>query len=73
MLNLINYLDQEINKYYQSKQNYPQKIIMSLEAYNKIISICKEQDLSNSWIEKNEINYKGISIEIQILEGIKLE
>jgi hypothetical protein len=70
MTTLAQYLDELINGFYATQNNYPGKILMPLASYNKLIEVCKEQDLSNSWFDFKNKNYKGIPIEIKEVEGI---
>lgn len=70
MITLAQYLDELINVFYNTQKKYPGKILMSLASYDKLIEVCKEQDLSNSWFDFKVKNYKGIPIEIKELDGI---
>ena len=72
-MNLPIYLDNLINAVYEKTNNYPTKIIMNEQTYNKLIAESKEQDLNNSWIDFSNKNYKGIDIEMQEINTIKLE
>jgi len=70
---LLDYLDQQINGYYQKTGNYPQKIILSNLGHAKLFSELElEPILDNCWKNKKD-NYKGILIEISNIEQINLE
>ena len=71
-MNIIEYLDETLNNYYSKNNKYPSKIHMNQLAYNKLILTCNEQDLKGCWIDKEEKNYKGILIDIQEIDEIKL-
>ena len=70
---LLEYLDREINGFYQKTGNYPKKIIMSPGSKEKLFSELElGTDLSNSW-KDTQNNYRGIKIKISNIEEIKLE
>ena len=65
MGNLLSYLDQKLNAYYQKNNSWPGKIILSKETRDKIYAELQlEPDLSLCWIDKKD-NYRGIKIEIK--------
>jgi hypothetical protein len=72
-MNLPICVDNLINKFHKQKGDYPSKIIMKQEVYDKLIAESKEQDLSDCWLDFSAKNYKGIPIEIESIEDIKLE
>ena len=73
MSDILAILDQTINGYYQSKGNYPSKILMSKETKEKIDKALElEPDLSDSWKDTTN-NYKGIIIEIKENVFIEME
>jgi hypothetical protein len=64
-MNLLNYLDQEIELYRQKNNNYPKKIIMSKETKDKLFAeLGNDVDISLSWTNKKD-NYRGIPVEIK--------
>jgi len=72
MNNITYYIDNLINDFYIANGDYPTKIIMSLDCYDKLIILCKEQNLNNSWLDFSIKNYKGILIDIEEIMDIKL-
>lgn len=69
---LLDFLDKKIEEFYQKRGNYPKKIKISLPGQNKIFSELAELTLDNSWRDTQD-NYRGIKIEINNIEDIKLE
>ncbi len=74
-MNILNYLDNEIEKFRQNKGDYPNLILMSKETQDKLITEInkdKETQENGSW-ENLPNNYKGISIKIRKDIFLKLE
>jgi len=72
-MNILNYLDNEIEKFRQTNDDYPKLILMSKETKDKLIAeINKDKELeeNGSWQNITD-NYKGISIKIK--QGIFIE
>ena len=71
--NILKYLDNEIEKFRQTNNDYPKSILMSKETKDKVIAeIKKDKELeeNGSWENKKD-NYKGIPIKIK--QGIFIE
>lgn len=73
MENILVYLDNQIEIYYKSKEDYPSKIIMNKETNDKMKEELNKLDLSLSWKELKINNYRGILIKIKNIEFIRLE
>ncbi len=73
MSTVLNLLEELINEYYNKNNKYPQRIIMNQKTYDKLMLICKEQEIDGCWIDKADKNYKGILILITEKDEIKLE
>jgi len=72
-MNILNYLDNEINKFRRSKGNYPSKIILNKLTKDKIFSYFEsEPTIYSGWIFKKD-NYRGIPLKIEEIDFIKLE
>jgi len=72
-MNILNYLDNEIEKFRQTNDDYPKLILMSKETKDKLIAEInkdKEPEENGSWQNITD-NYKGISIKIK--QGIFIE
>jgi len=72
-MNILNYLDNEIEKFRQTNDDYPKLILMSKETKDKLIAEIKkdkEPEENGSWQNLPD-NYKGISIKIK--QGIFIE
>jgi hypothetical protein len=72
-MNILNYLDNEIEKFRQTNNDYPKLILMSKETKDKLIAEIKkdkEPKENGSWQSLPD-NYKGISIKIK--QGIFIE
>jgi len=72
-MNILNYLDNEIEKFRQTNNDYPKSILMSKETKDKLIAeINKDKELeeNGSWQNLKD-NYKGILIKIK--QGIFIE
>ena len=64
-MNILNYLDDTINAYYQSKKDYPKSLFMSQDTKDKVFAeLNLIIDLTDSWYERKD-NYKGIPIHIK--------
>jgi ABC-type Fe3+ transport system substrate-binding protein len=72
-MKILIYIDNLIDTFYKAHNDYPSKIKMTLETYNKLIVQTKEENLEYSWLDFLEKNYKGIPIEIIEKEEIILE
>ena len=72
-MNILNYLDNEIEKFRQTNDDYPKLILMSKETKDKLIAEInkdKEPEENGSWQSLPD-NYKGIPIKIK--KGIFIE
>jgi hypothetical protein len=64
-MNILNYLDNQLEIFKQKNNNYPTLIIMNKEMKDKIFAeLFKFSDLSLCWADKKD-NYKGIKIKIK--------
>jgi len=67
-MNILNYLDNEIEKFRQTNDDYPKLILMSKETKDKLIAeINKDKELeeNGSWQNHKIFNYKGIPVKIK--------
>jgi hypothetical protein len=72
IVTFLEYLDQQINGYYQKTGNNPTKIILSASGRKKLFSELELETLDNSWRNKKD-NYRGIKIQTSNIEELKLE
>jgi len=66
-MNILNYLDNEIEKFRQTNNDYPKSILMSKETKDKLIAEInkdKEPEENGSWQNHKIFNYKGIPVKI---------
>jgi len=72
-MNILSYLDEQIEGFKQKKEDYPSKIIVSKQVYDKIFSELElEPQMDCSWKDGKD-NYRGIILEIKDIEFLKLE
>jgi hypothetical protein len=72
-MNILNYLDNEIEKFRQKTGDYPNLILMSKDIKVKIFQELElEPVLDNCWKDRQD-NYRGIFIEIKDIDFLKLE
>ena len=71
-MNILNYLDNQLENYHRQNGNYPNIIIINSKLEKKIFRELKQGSpkINNCWIEKKSKNYRGIDIEID--EHIKM-
>lgn len=75
MDNILTYLDNLLEIFYQKNNTYPSTIIVTKETMNKIFSELDNgiDNLELSWADRKD-NYKGIPIRIEKIEKlIRLE
>jgi hypothetical protein len=71
-MNILNYLDKELENFKQKTGSYPTKIIMNIETKKKIFdSLESGIDIKGSWVDKQD-NYRGIKLKIGKEERITL-
>ena len=69
-MNILNYLDNQIEIFRQKNNNYPKIILMSLNSKNKIFESLESElkflknKKDNSWYNTKD-NYRGIPIKIK--------
>jgi hypothetical protein len=64
-MNILNYLDNEIEKFRQANNDYPKLILMSKETKDKLFAELElEPIMDNCWFDTKN-NYRGIPIEIK--------
>jgi hypothetical protein len=72
-MNILSYLDNEIESFRIRTGDYPSKIICNKSIYDNIFKeLESEPTQDNNWIESKD-NYRGIDFDIQEIERIKLE
>jgi len=72
-MDILAYLDSEIEKYRQKNNDYPSRIIINKNFKDKIFeALILEPILDNSWYDKKD-TYKGIKLVVKEIEEIKLE
>ena len=70
---ILDFLDRELENFYQRTGNYPNKIIMNKKTKDKIfIELENEPVMDNSWKNKKD-NYRGIFICLSKNQSLKLE
>ena len=63
---VLDYLDNEIEKFYQKNGNYPKKIIISKDTKDKVFAELElEPIMDNCWKTEKGLNYRGIKFEIK--------
>jgi len=75
MIKIFDYLDNYIELFKQKNGDYPAKIIMNKITHGKLIEEidCAGMNLKESCWAEHKDNYRGIPIEIEEVEFIKLE
>ena len=64
-MNILNYLDNQLEMFKQNNNTYPELIIMNKETKDKVFAeLLTISDLSLCWADKKD-NYKGIKIKIK--------
>jgi hypothetical protein len=72
-MDILAYLDNEIEKYREKNNNYPGRIIINKNFKDKIFEALNlEPILDGNWYDKKD-NYRGIELVIKEIEEIKLE
>ena len=73
-MNILNYLDDKIEKFRQTNNDYPKLILMNKETKDKLIAEIeknKEPKENGSW-QNIKNNYKGIPVKISKIQFLKL-
>ena len=66
-MKLLNYLDNQIELFWQKNEDYPKEILMNKETKSKLwaeLKDGKEKKENNSW-QNQKNNYRGIPVKIK--------